>query len=365
MTKPSEGEAEVVGFVAFSPMACFRSLSLQCLLLRVASAAAAAAGARTSFAPQRLSLEFGSSWCKSSSHCSSSSSSRGSAGGGGGGVLGSALGCLGVGGLALGSERMTMAVADAVPASAAEEEKNVGAALPDLLTEFMVDMKCEGCVTTVRNKIEPLEGVKAVEVDLANQVVRILGSATVKNLTTAIEQSGRHVRLIGQGVPSEFSVSAAVAEFKGPQIHGVVRFAQVSMEMSRIEASFSGLTPGPHGWSINMYGDLTQGAASTGGIYRPDSAHSAASTTEIMGELGILEVGSDGAAEYTGKKMGLQVYDLIGRAVVIYESEDKSKEAITAAVIARSAGVGQNYKKLCSCDGTVIWESTNSDFVKL
>lgn len=45
-------------------------------------------------------------------------------------------------------------------------------------------------------------GVKAVEVDLANQVVRILGSATVKNLTTAIEQSGRHVRLIGQGVPS-------------------------------------------------------------------------------------------------------------------------------------------------------------------
>jgi copper chaperone for superoxide dismutase len=72
-----------------------------------------------------------------------------------------------------------------------------------------------------------------------------------------------------------------VAEFKGPVINGVVRFSQVSMELARIEASFSGLTPGSHAWSINAYGDLTRGAASTGGVYYSDSPHSAGSDVKV------------------------------------------------------------------------------------
>jgi copper chaperone for superoxide dismutase len=40
-----------------------------------------------------------------------------------------------------------------------------------------------------------------VEVDLANQVVRILGSSPVKTMTEALEQTGRNARLIGQGIP--------------------------------------------------------------------------------------------------------------------------------------------------------------------
>ena len=60
-----------------------------------------------------------------------------------------------------------------------------------------------------------------------------------------------------------------MAEFKGPDIFGVVRLAQVNMELARIEASFSGLSPGKHGWSINEFGDLTRGAASTGKQFNP------------------------------------------------------------------------------------------------
>ncbi len=44
-------------------------------------------------------------------------------------------------------------------------------------------------------------GVKSVDVDLGNQVVRVMGSATVKNLSAALAQSGRKARLIGQGLP--------------------------------------------------------------------------------------------------------------------------------------------------------------------
>ena len=62
-----------------------------------------------------------------------------------------------------------------------------------------------------------------------------------------------------------------MAEFKGPIVHGVVRISQVSQETARVEAQFDGLSPGLHGWSINTYGDLTRGAASTGEVFNPNN----------------------------------------------------------------------------------------------
>ncbi|KAB2018188.1 hypothetical protein ES319_D08G212800v1 [Gossypium barbadense] len=232
--------------------------------------------------------------------------------------------------------------------------------LPDLLTEYMVDMKCEGCVTAVKNKLQTVDGVKSVEVDLSNQVVRVLGNSPVKTMNEALEQTGRKARLIGQGVPEDFLVSAAVAEFKGPQIFGVVRLAQVSMELARIEASFSGLSPGKHGWSINEFGDLTRGAASTGKVFNPSNEGTA---KQPVGDLGTLDVDKNGESFYTGVKQQLRVADLIGRSIAVYETEDRSDPGLTAAVIARSAGVGENYKKICACDGTTIWEASDKDFV--
>ncbi|MCL7048351.1 hypothetical protein MKW94_000013, partial [Papaver nudicaule] len=154
-----------------------------------------------------------------------------------------------------------------------------------------------------------------------------------------------------------FLVSAAVAEFKGPEIFGVVRVAQVSMELARIEANFSGLSPGKHGWTINEFGDLTRGAASTGKVFNPIKA-----TGQPLGDLGTLDALGNGEASFTGAKQMLRVADLIGRAIVVYETEDKSNSGVAAAVIARSAGVGENYKKLCTCDGTTIWEADNTSF---
>ncbi|PKI36458.1 hypothetical protein CRG98_043149 [Punica granatum] len=224
----------------------------------------------------------------------------------------------------------------------------------------MVDMKCEGCVNSVKNKLLTVDGVKNIESDLTNQVVRVLGTSPVKVLTEALEQTGCRARLIGQGVPEDFLISAAVVEFKGPDIFGVVRFAQLNMELVRIEANFSGLSPGAHGWSINEFGDLTRGAASTGDVFNPE----AEGTMETrIGDLETLEADKKGEAFFSGVKKNLRVADLIGRSVVLYRTEDKSEAGIEAAVIARSAGVGENYKKLCTCDGTIIWESSSNDFV--
>lgn len=84
---------------------------------------------------------------------------------------------------------------------------------------------------------------------------------------------------------ADFLISAAVAEFKGPDIFGVVRLAQVNMELARIEATFSGLSPGKHGWSINEFGDLTKGAASTGKVFDPASQ---ATSEEVRSFIGLV-----------------------------------------------------------------------------
>lgn len=82
-----------------------------------------------------------------------------------------------------------------------------------------------------------------------------------------------------------------------------------------------------------------------------------------LGDLRTLDAGDNGDAFFSGVREKLRVVDLIGRSIVVYATEDKSDSGLTAAVIARSAGVGENYKRICTCDGTTIWESTNSDFV--
>ena len=85
--------------------------------------------------------------------------------------------------------------------------------------------------------------------------------------------------------------------------------------------------------------------------------------TQLTGDLGVLFADATGKAEYGAYKEMLTVADLPGRSVVVYDNERKYEVGIAATVITRSAGIGENYKKLCTCDGTVIWESTNHDFV--
>ncbi|KAK8618112.1 hypothetical protein V6N13_115985 [Hibiscus sabdariffa] len=126
------------------------------------------------------------------------------------------------------------------------------------------------CVNAVKSKLQTIDGLKSVEVDLSNQVVRILGSTPVKTMSEAFEQIGRKASLIGQGVPD----------------------------------------------GAAMFNPLNGGTAKES--------------------------------------------SLIGRSIAVHEIEDRSDPG---TVIAPTAGVGENYKKICACDGTTIWEATDKDFV--
>lgn len=117
-------------------------------------------------------------------------------------------------------------------------------------------------------------------------------------------------------------------------------------------------------------GDLTEGAASTGGVLRRCVPAPACSCSALTRRAAPPACSSDGTeagallsvdADAGGRAhlvvplaSQLQVWDIIGRALVISGS---AAAPAVAAVLARSAVAGDNTKKVCACDGTLIWAS--------
>ncbi|KAL2620833.1 hypothetical protein R1flu_001038 [Riccia fluitans] len=70
----------------------------------------------------------------------------------------------------------------------------------------------------------------------------------------------------------------------------------------RLKPALTVLTPGPHSWSVNEYGDVRYGAASTGLPFSPDGLtllHPATEDVKKAGIMGTLVTDSSGHAEYT------------------------------------------------------------------
>jgi len=58
-------------------------------------------------------------------------------------------------------------------------------------------------------------------------------------------------------------------------VSGILRLSQSAADgPTTIQGEVRGLTPGKHGITVNVSGDLTEGAASTGDIYNPFGAFS-------------------------------------------------------------------------------------------
>jgi copper chaperone for superoxide dismutase len=83
---------------------------------------------------------------------------------------------------------------------------------------------------------------------------------------------------------------------------------------------------------IRETGDLSNGITSAGNVMRT---------------LGKVQVDQRGWGEWSGEIEDLEVWQVVGHAL----SVDK-----VAGVVARSAGVWENVKKVCACSGRTIWE---------
>uniref|UniRef100_A0A8C4X042 Copper chaperone for superoxide dismutase n=1 Tax=Eptatretus burgeri TaxID=7764 RepID=A0A8C4X042_EPTBU len=140
---------------------------------------------------------------------------------------------------------------------------------------------------------------------------------------------------------------------------GVVRFTQISLECCLIEGAVDRLTPGLHGLHVHSLGDLTADWLSCGDHFNPHGGTHGEPADE------------NSVSQFCWVLRSLKdVWDIIGRSLVVTEREDdlgkgnhelslvtgNSGEGVAWGIIARSAGLFQNPKRICTCDGVTLWE---------
>lgn len=152
----------------------------------------------------------------------------------------------------------------------------------------------------------------------------------------SIEETGRKAVLTG------FSDQAAVVSLESEKVKGVIRFCSIVSKKQGIvvDGVVDGLENNKE-YNLNIceFGDIRSGCDNLGEIYKNSS----------------YKISSDdsGRSSFRTVDQNLYVWELIGRSVAI--SSEPIGTRLTCGVICRAAAIFQNYKKICACDGTTIW----------
>ncbi|XP_027593647.1 copper chaperone for superoxide dismutase [Pipra filicauda] len=240
--------------------------------------------------------------------------------------------------------------------------------------EFAVQMSCGGCADAVRAALEGTPGVTLLELLPQAQSVLVETSLGAERVQELLENSGCRAVLKGMGgSPDAPPGGAAVAALGGPGgVRGLVRFLQVSPGRCLVDGALSGLPPGPHGLHVHEFGDLSDPCDSCGGHFNPDGETHGGPQDQHRhaGDLGNIWADAEGRARFRIEDPRLKVSDIIGRSVVVAQGEDdlgrgshplspltgNSGPGLACGVVARAAGLFQNPKRVCSCDGVTLWE---------
>lgn len=195
-------------------------------------------------------------------------------------------------------------------------------------------------------------------------------STTTTTTTTPQTHTQTHAQTQTQML---HSVAGKEAELSTTQVKGLARLIQIrplpssnplpsiavfaqppsaSVEAAGsciIDLSLSHLPPGQYVASIRVSGDISRGSRSVGGIWRSLKLD--------------LTVGEDGRGSGVCVCEGLDISLAVGRGLVVerlaggFQDENKvGGDVVIVGVIARSAGVWENEKMVCSCSGKTVWE---------
>ncbi|RMZ84973.1 hypothetical protein DV738_g417, partial [Chaetothyriales sp. CBS 135597] len=233
-------------------------------------------------------------------------------------------------------------------------------------TTFAVPLHCESCVHDVSGALYQLDGISKVDANLEEQLILIEGTAAPSAIVSAIQSTGRDAILRGSGKTNSAGVcilethSTSVSD----HVRGLARMVQLADNLTLVDLSLQGVSPGTYHATVRESGDISQGAASTGGIWEAvASLGGFAKPTRTdrvpRGVFGTVEVGQDGrGSSFLARPVS--IWEIIGRSMVVTKQVDgplRQEDADTlVGVIARSAGVWDNQKTVCSCSGKTVWE---------
>ena len=231
--------------------------------------------------------------------------------------------------------------------------------------EFAVNMTCGSCEKAVRESLHGIEGIYSVDIDIAQLSVVVSTRQPSSIIQDALETTGMLAVLRGQGGTAHIGAAVAILREQGI-IKGLVRFTQVEENRCVVDGSFTGLSPGTHGLHIHELGDLSDGWRSTGDCYNPHggSHRRRLEPNRHVGDLGNIVADDTGASNIRFVDDLVKVWDIIGRSVVVHEYPDDGRSeghgggggGVACGIVARSSGLFENKKMVCTCSGQTIWE---------
>ncbi|KAI9833660.1 MAG: copper chaperone [Phylliscum demangeonii] len=211
-----------------------------------------------------------------------------------------------------------------------------------------------------------LDGVRKISADLRQQLVSIEGTAAPSAILQAIQSTGRDAILRGTGQPN--SAAVCILESHAPEVanrvRGLARMVQVSSGVTLVDLTVRGLSPGKYWATIRESGDISRGAVSTGGIWgglmsKLKGNGSGKETGLGRGVLGTIDINGHGTGSVLLDRP-IAIWEVIGRSLVVSGERatafTKNDANVLVGVIARSAGMWENDKTVCSCSGKTLWE---------
>ncbi|KAG6135428.1 hypothetical protein E4U35_007932 [Claviceps purpurea] len=235
---------------------------------------------------------------------------------------------------------------------------------------FAVPLSCDGCIKAVSDSLYSLGGITKVQGNLTDQLISVDGSAAPSAIVEAIQSTGRDAILRGSGASDSAAVSILESFADGAEmpddhedrkVRGLARIVQVNSGRCLVDLTVRGLVPGKYYATIREYGDLKDGAESTGAVW-------SGGETDAKGILGTVDVGEDGRGSIFVDRP-FQIWEIIGHAMVLARQDKTTGPLINdantiAGVVARSAGAWDNDKTVCSCTGKTLWEERKDEVRK-
>ncbi|KAF1959641.1 superoxide dismutase copper chaperone-like protein [Byssothecium circinans] len=236
--------------------------------------------------------------------------------------------------------------------------------VPTFETTFAVPMTCETCIKDIEGSLHQLSGIQKITTNLQDQLVSVEGTAAPSAIVEAIQATGRDAILRGSGKSN--SAAVCILESHAPhvenKVRGLVRMVQVAPNLTIVDLSIRGLSPGTYHATVRETGDISEGPESTGGIWELLKAKK--ETKPCRGLFGTVEVSKGGVGAVFSDKP-IQIWEMIGRCIVVARQQDgkfdKNDPDTLVGVIARSAGVWENDKTVCSCSGKTVWQERQDE----
>ncbi|KAG6462573.1 copper chaperone for superoxide dismutase [Manduca sexta] len=242
----------------------------------------------------------------------------------------------------------------------------------EILVDFGVKPDQQELEKTL-NALRSQEGVKEATFKGGAVVVETtLPSGTVLDMVA--KSTGKRAVLQGFGETQSAVAMIASQSCCGGEVMGVIRFQQTADGPLVADGSIDGLSEGLHGLHVHTAGDLSEGCKSIGEHYNPSGGKHGGpgdpGENRHAGDLGNIVADETGRARFRILDDVLKVWDIIGRSVAVTERRDDlgrgstptseddgdSGRPVACGIIARSAGVFQNPKRICACDGVVVWD---------